>query len=117
VGENHFLGALYIIPEWWGVILAKKDDYDTTNLFNIRDAQLNVCQEASAVAQLLWRKEAIDLLESIGKAKGVRSKNRQIIFNRLSSEMNLEALLQAVRNTLLSRSDWRAGQLQLQCGD
>ena len=116
VGETHFYEALNIIPDWWGVILAKNIS-NSIYLYNIREAQNNNCQDSKAIAQLLWRNEAIELLHSIGQDKGIRSKNRRIISERLAKEINLVELASHVRRLLLSRSDWRVGQLQLQYDD
>jgi len=109
VGSKHFIDAFKIVPEWWGIETAHASE-DGTIFFNtIREARNNPAQDNVSIARLLWKREALDLLESVGKADGVRSKPREVIYARVAESIELESLKQHVRNVLQSsREGWRS---------
>lgn len=113
VGKSHMYEAIKIIPEWWGITLAKiAGSSEKVTFYTIREARENVDQDAFSIACLLWREEALSLLEEIGEAKGVRSKNRKVIYQRLATVLDKDCLRKKVRDVLCSRTSWR---FDLQC--
>jgi hypothetical protein len=97
-----------VVPEWWG-IWAVAGDQAEIQLESVRGPARNPAVSASALAQLLWRDEALQALADRGLAAGMRSKTRQQIWRRLASELTLEDLGQVVRERIKSRSaDWRS---------
>ena len=117
VGERHIIKALSIIPDWWGVKLAKSHADGTILFSDIRTALNNESQDVFSVAQLLWRQEALDILESRNFAYGVKSKRRELIYKRLVSAIGIADLQKSVRDKLFTRQDWRSDQPLLQHGD
>lgn len=110
VGSKHFVDAFKIVPEWWGIETAHASKNGKIFFNTIREAQNNPAQDNVSIARLLWRHEALDLLESKGKASGVRSKSREVIYERVAESIELELLKQHVRNVLRSsREGWRSG--------
>lgn len=110
VGYRHAYNALKMVPEWWGVRLAEKDE-ESGAVF-LSDARLptdNPRVDINAIASLLWRDEALDILEEIGESKGVRSKTRTDIYSRLVQVIEPRHLCAMVRRQLKSRKDWRSG--------
>ena len=70
-----------------------------------------------AIVQLLWRSEALDLLASIGKDNGVKSKPRQALWGRLVETLKPEDLYMEVRSALKARTNWRkSDRRRLRCG-
>ncbi len=109
VGKHHLYHAINIIPDWWGITVAKIDTNHKIYFQTIRNAEDNPNQIGISVARLLWRQEALQILEKQDKAKGIRSKPREIIYQRLANVLNLDDLKEQVRHALLvSRGDWRA---------
>jgi len=109
VGKNHLFDAINIIPDWWGVTIAKVTDSKDTILFcNIRDADENPQKDSIAIASLLWRKEALELLEKKGAAEGVRSKSRRVLYERLAKALDQNELRAKVREYLFARKGWRS---------
>lgn len=106
VGKSHLYEAINLIPDWWGVTIAKVSD-DEIIFHKIREAGKNPIQERPDMARLLWRDEALEILEEEGKAKGVRSKPRNFIYEKLVSVLGQAKLSTKVREVLFSRSDWR----------
>lgn len=113
VGLTHFVEAFKMVPDWWGIETAHIGS-DGSVLFNlIRNPKSNPIQHDVSIARLLRRSEALELLESVGRAEGVRSKSRDAIYTRVVESVELETLKHHVRNVLQgSRQDWRFG-LQL----
>jgi hypothetical protein len=75
-------------------------------LEQVRTARTNPQQQPLSVAKLLWRDEVLAVLESLGAAKGVRSKPRKVLYERLVHAMPLEELRAEVRRRLKARESW-----------
>lgn len=105
VGTKHANQALRLIPLWWGVIQAETQK-GSIKLSGVRDAQKNPNVDPFLLAQLLWKEEALSILDSRGLAKGWRSKPVKVIHQRLSLELPLDELSQEVRSRLKARREW-----------
>lgn len=90
-------------PSWWGLIRIVETS-DRLGLRVVREAQLNPSPDPYAIACLLWRDEAIRALEEFGLDRGVRTKRRRLIWERLADVLPLDDLRRAVRAALKVRS-------------
>ncbi|MCP6718556.1 MAG: sce7726 family protein [Patescibacteria group bacterium] len=118
VGKNHLYEAINIVPDWWGIMIAKVNTDNKVVFYTIRKAENNPEQVGISVARLLWRKEALQILEEKNMAVGFRSKPRDLIYKRLASVLDTETLKERVRYTLLvSRKDWRSDLQLMPSGD
>ena len=109
VGRNHLYEAIKIIPDWWGITVAKIDSSNRIVFHTIREAEKNKHQKGISIARLLWREEALSILENRNDAKGIRSKQREIVYDRLAKTLDLDTLKNHVRDALLvSREGWRS---------
>jgi hypothetical protein len=118
VGKNHLLDAFNMIPDWWGVTVAKASNSDDKiSFYCIREADENPYKNSVAIANLLWREEALCILEEKGVAKGVRSKSRQVLYERLAEVLNQNELRVKVREYLSTRKGWRSSAPLVICGD
>lgn len=118
-GSRHINHAQKIIPPWWGIVEACPVDSTPlqVELEPRREAKDNPTIDPYAVAQLLWREEALEALESFGLSKGLRSKPRRYLWRKLADALTFEDLSMVVRTALKSRSGWRvAPQLQIYGG-
>ncbi len=104
--RKHVKAAVLWIPEWWGVTCAEADGLDV-RLTEVRPGQRNPAPEPGAIVQLLWRNEALSLLEDLSLAKGVRGKPRKVLWDRLAGSIPPSTLARHVRKALRSRSDWK----------
>lgn len=110
VGKSHLFESINLIPDWWGIMVAQINNSDCeVSLYSIREARQNPAQDIVAVASLLWREEALRMLEESGRADGVRSKNRKMIYERLADVLDNETLKYKVREQLCTRLNWRSG--------
>lgn len=109
VGSKHFVEAFKMVPEWWGVETARIGENGSIFFNKIRKPKDNPEQHGVSIARLLWRNEALDKLEKLGKAEGVRSKPREVVYERLAKSMKLRPLKKHVWGVLQSpRQDWRS---------
>ncbi len=58
VGKRHLYDAVNIIPDWWGIIVAKIDVNCKVFFQTIREAEDNQDQVGVSIARLLWKEEA-----------------------------------------------------------
>jgi hypothetical protein len=118
VGYRHAYEALKMVPDWWGVRLAEtKKQSDTVVLSGARPALNNPKVDLDAVVTLLWRGEALAILEEMGAAGGVHSKRRGEIYKRLVELSDPELLHSRIRQQLKQRRCWRVGVPHRSCGD
>jgi len=75
-----------ILPNWWGVILAKSSKYNRVNFEYLKLPRLNPKINNYAVAQLLWREEAQEVLFNLG-VRGARLRERRAILYKYIVEL------------------------------
>ncbi len=108
VSKDHLHEAIKLIPDWWGIIVARMvGSTGNIKFCHIRKPEENHSKDSLSIAKLLWREEALNILEKLNKANGVRSKSRQIIYERLAANLNQEILGNEVRKCLKTRVNWR----------
>ncbi len=108
VGKQHLYAAINIVPDWWGLTIAKLDNSGSVVLNRVREAEENTSRSSVAIARLLWRAEALQLLQNIGEAAGLRFKPRELIYERLAERLDQKSLGDKVRDALFFREDWRS---------
>jgi len=106
VGKRHLHEAIKIIPDWWGVVIAKING-DSVVFNIIRDEEFNKDQNNISIAKLLWRNEALKILKENGEAEGYYSKPRSAIYEKLARTLDTKTLSNKVRETLFFRPNWR----------
>ena len=111
-GEKHLEEVLKKMPSYWGVILAKYDDNQQLELEKIRASNFNEYVDKYSLVQILWRQEALEELQTRGLDKGVRSKPRNAIWERLADSIDVEELFSVVRRVLKQRENWRTVEKQ-----
>lgn len=108
VGKKHAFEAIKIIPEWWGVTIAKAiDPHQPVTFFEIREAESNPFQDSVSMAGLLWKEEALNILENINCASGLRLKTRRLVYERLAEVLDPKTLRKKISECLCARPDWR----------
>lgn len=109
VGRRHAEAAMQMVPDWWGVQVAEMGPRGGVLFSSVRRARNNPSQDPVAVAKLLWREEALELLDQLGAAKGFRSKPRSAIYARLAQVARPAEIRSMVRDRLRGRTGWRSG--------
>ncbi|ARF67314.1 hypothetical protein B7C51_04930 [Paenibacillus larvae subsp. pulvifaciens] len=103
----HMGEVIKMVPEWWGITKAEKDENGRMNLIPYREALNNPDINAFSLAQLLWRDEAIEILKRRRLHKGLLSKPRNMLWSALSKRLNLQELRREVIHKLMIRVKWR----------
>jgi len=99
------------IPIWWGIIEAS-ENHDGISFRVIREPANNPSVDPYSLVQLLWRDEAIDILESRGLSEGILCKPRRVLWQKLVDSLSVEELRDIVRECIKARKNWRVAQLQ-----
>jgi len=114
VGRKHILEALNAIPSWWGVTVAKEQNgAQDLNLFLIREAEDNPEQDIYTIATMLWRREALELLNK-KQTKKQKYSSKDIICKTLVETYERDELKDHVKQYLVNRffnSKWRADEV------
>lgn len=118
VGKRHLEKVLETIPDFWGVFVAGKDsDITSVSTRCYRPAQHNCHQDPISIAQLLWKNEALAILNEINSCKGYKNKPIAVLYKHLAELLPIEILAKKVREKIKSRPAWRAGEPQIQYAD
>lgn len=115
VAENHRDAAVEMIPEWWGLAVASTCRGGVA-LTRERLPEMNPELDAATLASLLWRDEALEVLERYGASRGVLSKPRDALYERLAVALDLNIVRAEVRAALKARAGWRADRRSQRCG-
>ncbi|WP_179032886.1 sce7726 family protein [Paenibacillus kribbensis] len=107
--DNYLEDVRKIVPTWWGIIKVSNKKGMAT-LKTVKKGRRNPSLDSLALAQLLWRDEAIKLLKQRGLEKGVLSKPKREIYKRIADSIKAEELKLEVNQFLKTRKGWR-GQL------
>jgi len=116
VGERHVLRAVDIVPQWWGIRVARAEP-EGLSFCDLKLPMDNPSPDPMSIVTLLWRGEALSCLADLGSAAGMHSKSRAAIYAKLVDKADLNYLRDRVRRCLRARQDWRSGETRLSCGD
>ena len=104
VGRKHLSSVCSRLPEWWGILQAIQGGGGRVVRFrNLRRPTLNPQRDPRSLAELLWRDDAIRLLEE-ADVRGVRGKPRRVVWDRLCDHFDVEEIAAAVRFQLKFRA-------------
>jgi hypothetical protein len=116
VGYRHAGVAIKMIPDWWGVKLADVGPRGAVRFSDARAPRNNPDVDKHFLVKLLWKSEALEILTVLGLQTGLKSKSRQVIYQRLAEHADLEFIREKTREALRVR---RAGKsaARLELGD
>ena len=104
-GETAAARAESLVPDWWGIWSARKSPTAAV-LDVLRSAGANPAPDPLAVAQLLWRDEAYQVLDHRGLGRGLRKATRWRLWQVLADELPLSELQLEVREAIKARPGW-----------
>lgn len=113
---KHLAAARNIVPKWWGQLTVKTNKTGSFEIHQNRVAKHNPKIDSEILASLLWKDEAISLLDEYGLARGNRSKSSQFLHRLLADQLDEDVLRGEVRSKLKQRNGW-LGQVQSQSLD
>jgi len=114
-GKVYIDKIINLVPKWWGVIEITCNKSEIKDSIKIRKAEHNKFIDAYYVSQLLWKNEALELLEEYNLSKGLSNKTIKILWEKISNNIPLEKIQEFVRFKLKNRLNWRVDKQQTQC--
>lgn len=103
VGERQLAHAMDRIPAWWGVTRVD-DTAGGPELHLVRAEDKNPALDPRALVELLWLPDALAILEARGQIRGLKSKPRRVVWDRLCESLSTEEISCAVRAHLKARA-------------
>ena len=110
VTSEHLSQAEKSVPFWWGIVLANRAIEGSVTFNVVRSGSKNHSVSSSEVLKLLWREEALAVLEELQAANGMKSKSRKLIYNRIHELIELTDIQDRVRRALKTRKCWRSAE-------
>ena len=107
VGNHHINNIQDRVPEWWGVILSSRGPKGAINFNMIRKAQVNRSVDPVSVARLLWREEAVEILQQRRLPSRVLRQPRTVLYKHLAELLSSCELRKVIRQYLQKRKNWR----------
>ena len=104
-GSKHLSKISTLVPAWWGLVEAVGGD--AVSLHQRRPASTNANRCPYSISDLLWREEMLHALSDGGFDRGVRSKPRRALQERLVSVFSVDEIAALVRTRLKTRTNWR----------
>lgn len=104
--DKHLEKAHGIIPKWWGALVVRSCPEGGYQLVRKRRGRKNPAPDPLITAKLLWKEEALALLNEHGLARGLRSKATPRIHEFLATHLGMAELQAGVRAALKRRRGW-----------
>lgn len=108
--QSHIEKVKELVPSWWGISYVYESNGKLI-LKNKRKVKDNKNVDPFSIAQLLWKNELIELLESKDIKKGLKSKTRSALCEIVADNVNPDFIKVFVRSKLKARTNWRAVEL------
>lgn len=105
--EHHVEEAMKVVPSFWGLMVAGMRN-GVAYVDEIWSPRLNPEVDPYAICQLLWKEEAMSALASRKLSAGLWTARRRVLWETLTSSIELNELKEIVRDTLKNRENWRA---------
>ena len=104
--EHHVKEAMKVVPPWWGLMVAGMRN-GAPYIDEIWAPRLNPQVDPFAICQLLWKEEAMSILQERKLSAGLGTSRRKVLWEKLTLSMDLNELREIVRETLKNRGNWR----------
>lgn len=104
LAECHLPEAQRLVPVWWGLVVAA-DRAGSVDLETVREGEPNPGVDKRALAELLWKDDAIALLRRKCEQRGVVGKSVQRIWDRVAQVCSLDDVRSEVRARLKARAE------------
>jgi hypothetical protein len=114
VSERHLRNAIDVIPDWWGIKVARVDS-TRPFLWDLKLPILNPSLDPMSLLSLLWRNEALALAQELCNNATRSGNSRESICAELLRHSSLDYLSARVRHCLRTRPNWRAGGTRESC--
>jgi len=107
VCEKHRPIATNRLPKHWGIMVSFKEQKSGIKFRRQRKATRNPNVDPLSLARLLWKREAVEVLERLGEKQGISRNPRAVLYRKLIDRISLPHLKRVVRTYLKKREGWR----------
>jgi len=108
IAGDRYIGSIQnYIPIWWGIIISVRGQRGAVNFVTTRKAKTNKNINPLAMARLLWRNEAAEILMQKQMPPKILRQPRTILYEYLVDMLNTRELRKIVRKYLKNRKNWR----------
>ena len=108
--EKHLAEIMDACPDYFGIVEVRRGKRGAIQFFNIRKERVNPDIDAFLFAHLLWKDEAIVLLQEIGMPDAKVRASRSELYRILSEELTIRELSGHVKKMIMRRDTWRDPQ-------
>ena len=105
--ERHIEGASAQLPDWWGVIEARRGANGAVIFRRLRHEKANRDLDPITLARLLWRPEVVEILQERGAPPALLRKPRGVLYKYVAETVDLQELRPLIRQRLKARARWR----------
>lgn len=112
VCEKHLNRAVELIPDWWGIYIIQNRSNESFSFKCLRKSKLNIHKSSYALVQLLWKSEALEVLNDTGK-DFKPNVTKQCLYDEIVSHYDSTSLSQITLQYLKKRTDWRISRSRL----
>jgi|SRR6185437_2453422 len=106
-GKKHLDKVLDQVPAWWGVYAIERSEEEICTFTCLRPAILNEQRSAYSIAQLLWKTEVAEVLESHFNCVLKQSWTKHKLYEILIDKLDIYSLGQLTLRILKNRQGWR----------
>ncbi|WP_417832197.1 sce7726 family protein [Terasakiella sp.] len=107
VAPNHLETTLEEVPSWIGVIEASKGSRGAIHFKSVRNPKINPNLNVFYMSHLLWKPEAISLLENKGVSLKELKGSRKNLYTLIAEKYDVRGLTEEIKRCFFSRSNWR----------
>ena len=107
IGERHLPAIVKSVPDFWGIVVFKCGQGRGIRFHTMRRTLVNKNVNGYSIAQLLWKCEAIEVLQSIGVEKKILRHPKKFLYHYLSNSLTVNEIRNKVRFYLMKRENWR----------
>jgi hypothetical protein len=117
VGDRHVHPIQNHIPEWWGIIISLRGVRGAVNFNVIRRAQVNKSVDPVSIAKLLWRDEAVEILQQRRLSARMLRQPRTALYKHLAELLDTCELRRTISEYLRKHKNWRCRESLSRYGD
>ncbi|UKF25040.1 sce7726 family protein [Clavibacter seminis] len=115
ITPRHLKAARAVLWRGWGLSVVSRIEGEGLSYKRVRKPTLTTRVESVPLASLLWRDEALKALDSLGHSTGLRSKPRDVLWQRLAEVTTGDDLRKIVSSAITARQGWRDGRELREC--
>jgi len=104
---RHIDKATNAVPEWCGLLEAKKGARGALSFTTVRKAATNTQVNAVQLAHLLWRPEALALVSRLDVPEKFAKMPRKELYEIIASHLSIKQITTEIREFMQQRQAWR----------